>query len=69
MTMNEIADAMGFDEETCKKNLQSLMQPRTKILDKVDGKFKVVDKFNSPYKRVNFPVPMLEEAVKKERIT
>ena len=45
------------------------MQPRTKILDKVDGKFKVVDKFNSPYKRVNFPVPMLEEAVKKERIT
>jgi len=33
-----------------------------------DGKFKVNFKFNSPYKRVNFPVPMLEETVKKERI-
>ena len=45
------------------------MQPKTRLLDKVDGKFRVSDKFNSPYKRVNFPVPMLEEAVKKERIT
>lgn len=26
-------------------------------------------KFNSAHRRVNFPVPMLEEAVKKERIT
>lgn len=25
--------------------------------------------FNTPHRRVNFPVPMLEEAVKKERIT
>ena len=45
------------------------MQPKTKLLEKIDGKFKVAEKFQSPYKRVNFPVPMLEEAVKKERIT
>ena len=69
MTMSEIADAMGFDEETCKKNIQSLMQPKTRILERVEGgKIKVTEKFNNPFKRVNFPVPMLEEAVKKERI-
>ena len=70
MSLAEISEAMGFDDETCKKNLQSLMQPKTKLLEKIEGgRFKVTEKFMSPYKRVNFPVPMLEEAVKKERIT
>lgn len=34
-----------------------------------EGNFKVNTNFQSAHRRVNFPVPMLEEAVKKERIT
>jgi len=69
LTLPEIAEHMGFDEETAKKNMQSLMTKQAKIITHEDGKFKVNMKFNSPYRRVNFPVPMLEESVKKERIT
>ena len=60
---------MGFDEETAKKNMQSLMVAKNKLLHHVNGKFKVNAMFSSPQRRVNFPVPMLEESVKKERIT
>lgn len=59
---------MGFDEETSKKNMQSLMTTKAKLISVENGKFKLNLKFVSPLRRVNFPVPMLEEAVKKERI-
>ena len=62
---------MGFDENTCKKNMTSLMTPKARIIakDKETEKYRVNGNFNSAHRRVNFPVPMLEEAVKKERIT
>ena len=60
---------MGFDEETAKKNVQSLMTSKAALIIHNDGKFSVNKNFQSPKRRVNFPVPMLEEAVKKERIT
>jgi len=69
LTIAEVAEHMGFDEETAKKNMQSLMTPKARMLIHDNGKFKVNPKFNSPLRRVNFPVPMLEESVKKERIT
>lgn len=69
LTLEEIADQMGFDPETTKKNMQSLMTAKTKILTVKDGKFSINFSFQSPARRVVFPVPLLEEAVKKERIT
>jgi len=67
----EICEHMGFDENTCKKNMTSLMTPKARIVvrDKETEKYRVNTGFNSAHRRVNFPVPMLEEAVKKERIT
>jgi cullin 1 len=68
LTIQEISEHMGFDEETSKKNMQSLMTTKAKLITVENGKFKLNLKFMSPLRRVNFPVPMLEEAVKKERI-
>ena len=68
LTIQEISEHMGFDEETSKKNMQSLMTTKAKLITVEKGKFKLNLKFMSPLRRVNFPVPMLEEAVKKERI-
>jgi hypothetical protein len=45
LTLAEIADHMGFDEETCKKNVQSLTTPKARLLSFNDGKFKVNTKF------------------------
>ena len=47
LTLAEIADHMGFDEETCKKNVQSLTTPKARLLSFNDGKFKVNEKFSS----------------------
>lgn len=69
LTLADIAEHMGFDEETAKKNMQSLMVNKSKLLTHIEGKFKINALFTSPQRRVNFPVPMLEESVKKERIT
>lgn len=69
LTLEEIAEHMGFDTETCKKNVQSLTTPRAKLLSITDGKFKVNAKFTSQVKRVQFPVPILEASVKKEKVT
>ena len=71
LTIAEICEHMGFDENTCKKNMTSLMTPKARIIakDKETEKYRVNGNFNSAHRRVNFPVPMLEEAVKKERIT
>lgn len=69
LSLAEIAEHMGFDEETAKKNMQSLMALKVKLLMHKDDKFMINPNFSSPHRRVNFPVPMLEESVKKERIT
>jgi hypothetical protein len=69
LTLDEIAEHMGFDNETCKKNVQSLTTPKAKLLSHNDGKFKVNIKFNSQNRRVQFPMPILEAAVKKEKVT
>lgn len=69
MALSEIAESMGFDEETCKKNLQSLQVKQCQILICKDGKFSVNKNFKHNQRRINFPVPVLEESVKKEKIT
>lgn len=69
LTLDEIADHMGFDQETCKKNVQSLTTPKAKLLSHNDGKFTVNIKFTSQNRRVQFPMPILEAAVKKEKVT
>lgn len=61
---------MGFDELTAKKNMGSLITPKARLIIKdKNEKYLINPNFNSQHRRVNFPVPMLEEAVKKERIT
>jgi cullin 1 len=45
------------------------MTPKARLISLDGGKYKVNANFQSAHRRVNFPVPMLEEAVKKERIT
>ena len=59
---------MGFDQETCKKNLQSLMWAKGKILVVKDNVFSVNKAFKSQLRRITYPVPVLEEVVKKEKI-
>lgn len=59
---------MGFDQETCKKNLQSLMWAKGKILVVKDNVFSVNKGFKSQLRRITYPVPVLEEVVKKEKI-
>lgn len=48
LTLAQIAEHMGFDEETAKKNMQSLMVMKSKLLTHVDGKFKINALFTSP---------------------
>ena len=45
LTLDEIAEHMGFDPETCKKNVQSLTTPKARLLSHNEGKFKVNIKF------------------------
>lgn len=70
--------AMKFDDDTCSKNLRSLMQKNYKVLQRINETespsfqesdiFIVNDDFNSQAKRVVLPTPVLEEAYKKEII-
>jgi hypothetical protein len=47
LSLNDIAEHMGFDEETCKKNVQSLITPKAKLLILTDGKLRLNNNFNS----------------------
>ena len=69
LSIDEIREHMDFDIETAKKNVQSLMTNNGKILIMVNGKFKVNLLFQNKLRRINLPIPVLEEIVKKERIT
>jgi predicted DNA-binding transcriptional regulator YafY len=69
LSLKEIADEMGFDEETAKKNLQSLSTPNLRIVVFKDGKFQVNLEFKSPRKRIMFPIPLLDAVVKQKKIT
>lgn len=75
---SEIKDIMKFDDDTCAKNLRSLMTPKLKLLDvsgtgsksqsnfNPDDVISVNESFNPALKRNIFPLPVLEEAMKKE---
>lgn len=54
--------------ETAKKNIQSLMTPKAKILLHENNMFKVNKQLQSKLIRIQFPVPLLEEVVKREKI-
>jgi len=68
LSLDEIAEHMGFDQETCKKNVQSLTTPQLRILVQHDGKFRVNTAFKNPRKRLIFPIPILEAVVKQHKI-
>jgi len=74
LTLSEIADHMGFDEATCKKNVHSLTaaKPRILLAQPQEGSkeltLKINANFQSQLKRITFPVPVLEAVVKKEKI-
>ncbi len=67
-TVEEIREAMSFDEETVKKNLQSLMMSRYQILQKTDNVVRVNDNYSSQLNKVTLPVPITEEVYKKEKV-
>lgn len=69
LTLEEIREQMGFDEETAKKNIQSMMQPKARLIVMTDGKYKVNIQYSNKHTRVTFPVPVLEDLVKRERVT
>lgn len=70
---------MKFDDDTCAKNLKSLMMSKYKVLEfkneKTSGNFsdddvlRINEAFTSPLKRVIFPTPVLEEVYKKGKLT
>ena len=69
LTLEEIREHMGFDEETAKKNIQSMMQSKARLVIMQDGKYKVNMQYSNKHTRITFPVPVLEELVKRERVT
>lgn len=70
---------MKFDDETCTKNLKSLMFKNYKVLQRKnesDSKdfnlndiFVINDQFQSNLKRVILPTPVIEEVYKKGKFT
>ena len=70
LTLKEVAEHMGFDEETAKKNMHAIVGYKPgRVLKVEDGVFSVNHSFKSPMVRIVLPVPVLEEIVKKEKIT
>lgn len=69
LTLDEIKDQMGFDEETAKKNIQSMMQSKARLIVFDNGTYKVNMNYTNKLIRVTFPVPVLEDLVKRERVT
>ena len=65
---------MKFDDDTCSKNLKSLMFKNYKILERVNDSnapysqhdiFIINENFTSNFKRVTLPTPVIEEVYKK----
>lgn len=75
LKFKEIKAAMKFDDDTCAKNLKSLMLKQYKLLEFknekqssnfLDDDILIINEvFASPLKRVVFPTPVLEEVYKK----
>jgi len=73
----EIKDIMKFDDDTCAKNLRSLMTTKLKLLEvkglgsksqagfQDDDMLSVNETFTSSLKKNVFPLPVLEEVFKK----
>ena len=71
----DVKAAMKFDDDTCSKNLKSLMLKQFRIIEFTAGKeggnfleddeLQINEKFSSSLKRVVFPTPVLEEVYKK----
>ncbi len=69
---------MKFDDDTCAKNLKSMMIGKLQLLVLKNGKtsgplteddiLTVNEQFNSPLKRVVLPTPVLEEVYKKGKL-
>jgi len=69
---------MNFDEDTCSKNMKSLMLKGYKVIERLTDTgnpafsendiFVVNETFSSNVKRVVLPTPIIEEAYKKEII-
>jgi cullin 1 len=83
LSVKAIKEAMKMDEDTCVKNLKSLMLKNYKLLEikadsgkqtpgtmqlKDDTLICINESFTSPLNRIVFPTPVLEEVYKKEII-
>ena len=72
--MKGMKEALQFDDDTCLKNLKSLMLKGYKLIECKNGAtgqlkdediFVINEAFTSQVKRIVFPVPVLEEVYKK----
>jgi hypothetical protein len=78
LTFSDIKAAMKFDDDTCAKNLKSLMLKNYKILSRKNDTgsnvlnptdvFIINESFSSNLKRVIMPTPVIEEAYKKGKL-
>ena len=73
MPLRALKDTLKMDDDTLTKNLKSLMLKNFKLLEvrgglplSLDAVIGVNDAFTSPYNRIVFPTPVLEEVYKKE---
>jgi len=71
--LRALKEALKMDDDTLIKNLKSLMLKNFKLLEvrgghplSLDAVIGVNDAFTSPYNRIVFPTPVLEEVYKKE---
>lgn len=73
MPLRALKETLKMDDDTLIKNVKSLMLKNFKLLEvrggqplSLDAVIGVNDAFTSPYNRIVFPTPVLEEVYKKE---
>jgi cullin 1 len=68
---------MSFDDDFCKKVLNIFMNPKHRVLEKLNGdtkkvneedSFRINQNFQNPMRRVKLPVPSQEENYEKEKV-
>lgn len=77
LSYREVKTHMSFDDDFCKKVLNIFMNPKHRVLEKLNGdtkkvneedSFRINQNFQNPMRRVKLPVPSQEENYEKEKV-
>ncbi|OMJ73205.1 hypothetical protein SteCoe_28150 [Stentor coeruleus] len=77
LSYKDVKTHMGFDDDFCKKVLNIFMNPKHRVLEKLNGdtkkvneedSFRINQNFQNPIRRIKLPVPSQEENYEKEKV-